>query len=78
MPSTSDENNAQVMAECLTEAWHEGAGEAFGLSLHQYLGMTWEQYARYAQDSTLPAGWPPPPAIARPPQQQGENDEHKG
>lgn len=24
--------------------WHEGAGAAFGVPLHSYLGMTWAEY----------------------------------
>lgn len=35
------------------EAWHfEGAGP--GLELHEYLGWTWEEYAKWATTGVLP------------------------
>jgi hypothetical protein len=30
------------------EAWHDGAG--FDMSLHKYLGMTWDEYKRVIED----------------------------
>jgi hypothetical protein len=35
------------------EAWHEGAGE--GLELHEFLGMTWDEYGHWARTAELPA-----------------------
>lgn len=36
------------------DLWHEGAGE--GQPLHEYLGMTWDEYRRWAESSVLPEG----------------------
>ncbi len=30
------------------EAWHNGAGE--GMELHEYLGMTWVEYAAWVRE----------------------------
>lgn len=30
------------------DAWHDGAGQ--GQELHEYLGMTWDEYSLWAQD----------------------------
>jgi len=35
----------------LIEKWHEGESE---LQLHEYLGLTWEQYAHWVQTDELP------------------------
>jgi hypothetical protein len=41
------------------EAWHLGqAGE--DQELHEYLGLTWEEYAVWAMDNIAPDGWKPP------------------
>lgn len=36
----------------LIDAWHDGAGE--GQELHEYLGWTCEQYARWVETSERP------------------------
>ncbi|WP_107316338.1 hypothetical protein [Achromobacter xylosoxidans] len=33
------------------DAWHEGDGE--GLELHEYLGMTWEEYSIWATSPSI-------------------------
>jgi hypothetical protein len=43
----------------LIDLWHEGDGQ--GMSLHEWLGLTWDQFARWAEDpSDLPEGYEPP------------------
>jgi len=46
------------------EAWHAGGG--FNMSLHSYLGMTWEEYAAWAKNphalATIVAKHRPKPA----------------
>lgn len=34
-------------------AWHD-ASDDDGVQLHEYLGMTWEQYAHWAETGQLP------------------------
>jgi hypothetical protein len=34
------------------EEWHHGEGGA--MPLHQYLGMTWEQYAFWTENGDIP------------------------
>ncbi len=36
--------------------WHDGDGE--GLPLHEYLGMTWAEYAAWAETGELLEGSP--------------------
>jgi hypothetical protein len=36
----------------LIERWHEGAGES--QELHEFLGMTWTEYAEFTRDGTVP------------------------
>jgi hypothetical protein len=38
------------------EAWHDDPDTT--LPLHEYLGMTWEQYATWAETMVLPADSP--------------------
>ena len=38
--------------DAAVEAWHSGAGD--GLELHEYLGWSWEQYARWVDDGIAP------------------------
>lgn len=42
----------------LIQRWH--AGEAPGKTLAEWLGMTPEEYARFARDATLPDGYTAP------------------
>ena len=37
------------------ERWHELPED--GKSLHEYLGMTWDEYCEWVQDGVVPAGW---------------------
>ncbi len=39
--------------EDLIDLWHEGAGA--DLPLHEFLGMTWVEYARFAETNQVPA-----------------------
>jgi hypothetical protein len=36
----------------LVDLWHEGAGG--DLPLHEFLGMTWAEYAAWTRDGTMP------------------------
>lgn len=36
--------------------WHEGDG--YGVELHEYLGMSWDEYARWAESGLLAADSP--------------------
>ena len=36
----------------LIDEWHND--QETTLSLHEYLGWTWEQYARYVESGTIP------------------------
>ena len=38
--------------DAAVEAWHSGAGD--GLELHEYLGWSWVQYARWVDDGIAP------------------------
>lgn len=42
----------------LIDEWHEAVED--GTPLHTHLGMSWEQYARWASGYGLPANWKPP------------------
>jgi hypothetical protein len=35
-------------------AWHEGAGA--DIDLHDYLGLTWEEYSAWIESGTYPKG----------------------
>lgn len=38
--------------DTLVGLWHDGAG--LGLELHEFLGWTWREYARWVERSVLP------------------------
>ncbi len=44
LPLTSEELDARI------EAWHNGDGED---QLHEYLGLTWEQYKQWAETGDI-------------------------
>ncbi len=37
-------------------AWHDGDGDPEGKPLHEYLGMSWDEYKVWAETSELPEG----------------------
>lgn len=39
----------------LVEKWHNSPDD--GKPLHEYLGMTWDEYGAWAKDATIPARW---------------------
>lgn len=41
------ESPAERIMNDMIDAWHDGAGD--GLELHEYLGMTWEEYAAWVE-----------------------------
>lgn len=41
----------------LVERWHASPDD--GVSLHEFLGMDFEQYAEWVESGQLPPGWKP-------------------
>ncbi len=39
-------------ADWLVEEWHSDS--SLGCGLHEYLGWTWEEYAKYVENGELP------------------------
>lgn len=42
-------------ADDLVDDWHNSPDD--GVSLHEFLGMTWDQYKRWVESVELPDGW---------------------
>lgn len=41
--------------DVLVDQWHETPG--ITVSLHDYLGLTWEEYGQWVRDCDLPEHW---------------------
>lgn len=57
----SDALTAEDILDCVVEAWHIGHSE---LPLHEYMGLSWEQYARWTEEGVAGLRQPPETVLA--------------